>query len=643
MNHRISSFEFVRKVLSAAAILAAAFFVTGLLDGTRAQAQTYESWTATADNFTNGADWNPAITGATTDWPNDNNGLSVLYRPLLTNGGTIYYVGPTEDDPFDPNWTNTVDQIAIGPASGASASSGTNTFIMMGGSLTLGDSGGADLAVGGYSVNSISNNAVFTMTGGLLDDTNDTASSSDASLYVATGSNAPATVNLDGGTANFNNVYIAGRGVGVVNVDGADVNINGDSYGNSSSGGTPAYYISIGYGSSGTLSANGEGAGTLNLISGELDLTNAEYLSIGGRCNSATLNVSGGELDTPKIQWGFGTNGKITNMFNLSGGLVNVGSGGLTHDGTESNRLVISGGTFSTLFGQSWSDDGSLTVTITNVPGPGIATFAPSQGASIKISSVMRGPGSFNAAGPGQVILAGANAYTGSTMVSGGTLTLENTIESANIVVAGGATFDLTSLPIVLTLTSQTVSNSSSTVTLNGSINTGTGTVSLTYNGVIPSFTVTSGTTTLSSNTKFYINNTGSPLAIGSYPIVTAGNGGSVAVSGSLPAVTVNGAGIAAGTTASLALNDGGLDLVVSPPVNTTPTNIVISVTVNQLTLTWPMDHTGWELQAQTNSLSTGLSTNWADVSGSTTTNQMVIPVAPNNGSVFYRLVYPPQ
>jgi len=46
-------------------------------------------------------------------------------------------------------------------------------------------------------------------------------------------------------------------------------------------------------------------------------------------------------------------------------------------------------------------------------------------------------------------------------------------------------------------------------------------------------------------------------------------------------------------------------------------------------------------LQTQTNSLAVGLSTNWATVANSTTTNLMVIPIVTANGSVFYRLVYP--
>lgn len=75
--------------------------------------------------------------------------------------------------------------------------------------------------------------------------------------------------------------------------------------------------------------------------------------------------------------------------------------------------------------------------------------------------------------------------------------------------------------------------------------------------------------------------------------------------------------------------------------VSSNPTNIVFSLTANnQLTLSWPADHIGWTLQAQTNSLSVGLGANWVNVTGSSTTNQVVIPISLTNGSVFYRLIY---
>jgi hypothetical protein len=82
--------------------------------------------------------------------------------------------------------------------------------------------------------------------------------------------------------------------------------------------------------------------------------------------------------------------------------------------------------------------------------------------------------------------------------------------------------------------------------------------------------------------------------------------------------------------------------LVVGSVVNPAPTNLGKSISGNQLTLSWPSDHTGWTLQAQTNSRSIGLSGAWFDVSGSATTNQMTMPVNPASPTVFYRLRYAP-
>ena len=75
--------------------------------------------------------------------------------------------------------------------------------------------------------------------------------------------------------------------------------------------------------------------------------------------------------------------------------------------------------------------------------------------------------------------------------------------------------------------------------------------------------------------------------------------------------------------------------------VATNPTNITSSVVGSTLHLAWPADHTGWTLEAQTNTLSVGLSTNWVRIPGSSASNQLSVPIVPGNGSVFYRLVYP--
>ena len=81
--------------------------------------------------------------------------------------------------------------------------------------------------------------------------------------------------------------------------------------------------------------------------------------------------------------------------------------------------------------------------------------------------------------------------------------------------------------------------------------------------------------------------------------------------------------------------------LLIGTPVATNPTNISYSISGGNLTLVWPVDHTGWQLQVQTNPLTFGLGTNWVTVPGSDLTNQMLLPVNSMDGSVFFRLRFP--
>ena len=86
-------------------------------------------------------------------------------------------------------------------------------------------------------------------------------------------------------------------------------------------------------------------------------------------------------------------------------------------------------------------------------------------------------------------------------------------------------------------------------------------------------------------------------------------------------------------------LVDGTLRIAVTAMNPTNITAVVIGG--NTLQLSWPVDHKGWSLQAQTNSADIGLSTNWFTVPGSSAVNEMTVPIDPANGSVFFRLAYP--
>lgn len=82
--------------------------------------------------------------------------------------------------------------------------------------------------------------------------------------------------------------------------------------------------------------------------------------------------------------------------------------------------------------------------------------------------------------------------------------------------------------------------------------------------------------------------------------------------------------------------------LLVTPPIPTTPTNLSFSVSSGILTLSWPSNYLGWSLQVQTDSLMTGLSTNWIVVPGSSSVITTNVPLSKTNAAVFYRLMYQP-
>jgi len=67
------------------------------------------------------------------------------------------------------------------------------------------------------------------------------------------------------------------------------------------------------------------------------------------------------------------------------------------------------------------------------------------------------------------------------------------------------------------------------------------------------------------------------------------------------------------------------------------PTNITYTVSGSELVLNWPAGQ-GWNLQAQTNNLNVGITTNWSTISGATP--PFTNAIDPANPTVFYRLKY---
>jgi autotransporter-associated beta strand protein len=223
--------------------------------------------------------------------------------------------------------------------------------------------------------------------------------------------------------------------------------------------------------------------------------------------------------------------------------------------------------------------------------------------------------------------LNGANTYTGPTTVSVGVLAGTGSIAGpvtvqTNGSIGGGSGPAIGTLTIGNNLTldgnvfirvnkSLYPAQSNDMVSVSGALaNIGTGTVTVTN----------SGGGSLAVGDRFQIFS--QPVTSGSTLVVTGGGmnwTNRLAVDGSITALSI------------------------ANTVNPNPTNIVFTVSGSTLNLSWPVDHTGWVLQSQTNSVAVGLSTNWESVPGSGSANTATFTANPGNGAVFYRLVLPAQ
>jgi autotransporter-associated beta strand protein len=244
--------------------------------------------------------------------------------------------------------------------------------------------------------------------------------------------------------------------------------------------------------------------------------------------------------------------------------------------------------------------------------------------------------------GNGTLALKGIETYTGPTLITNGTLQVDGQLDVGAVTVATNATLGgkgTINGPVtvlaggtlapgdsigVVTIGVLTINNN---LTIGGNLN-----IELNKSGSTPTSdrAVVSGNLNNAGTGTISVTNLGPALVQGdtftlfSKPLV---NGGSL---------TVTGANVI--WTNKLAV-DG--TIAVATVISTSPTNITFSVSGNTLTLSWPLDHTGWILQAQTNAPGVGIRTNWSTVPGSASVNQVVIPMNPANGSAFYRLISP--
>ena len=226
--------------------------------------------------------------------------------------------------------------------------------------------------------------------------------------YVGVTAGDAATLNINGGTVNFNNATF-GTGNGYLNV-GANaasakgtININGANL-------NVGTWLKLG-GHFNTVTGN-TSTNTLTITNGVVtvgggsDATNNGVLFMNGGTGDATANTglstltlnNAGTLTVAQIQ--AGNNG--TKTINFNGGTLNAGLG--------ASNLFLSAAT-------------SLTA---NVQNGGVTINSGANSITIAAALVANGTGGLTKTGAGALTLTGANTYTGSTTVNAGSLLVNN-------------------------------------------------------------------------------------------------------------------------------------------------------------------------------------------------------------------------
>ena len=590
--------------------------LTGGIANNSAALQTINLGLTFATNITiNGGAAGIVIGGGLT---NNLAGTTNYTTVTLAGTGTLADLLASTNSPGGTNVLNlnapgTVWNIADNP--GALATTAPWALNIANGTLNYGSGSGApNLTITAFDVpqdNYVGNGAGAT---GTLNFTNGTFTTV-GRLDTALSANSTGVVNQVGGTLNIGYQFQGANGGGtnelsIVNLSGGTMNINA---------GTGQFYVAS------------RGTGTLNLSGGTLTCStldvsrNASGNAVG---SVGIVNLNGGNLIATSV--GTATANAQTNTafgsaatFNFNGGTLVAGSSTATFmQGSQVapviplNAIVKAGGAFIS------SSNHNVTI---DVPLQHDSTLgATADGGLVKL-------------GTGTLILTNANTYTGLTVVSNGNLVVNGSIGAGAVTVlsgslqgtgsvGGNATINGNIIPATagnlgtFTVTSNLTLNGTATLYLNQSTAT---------NDVLQAGTVTYGGTLTVTNLA------GTPVAGNSFHLFNAGSYGGTFAATNLPPL---GSGLGWNWNPAV----GTLSVIAT--VNTTPTNLVSVVAGNVLTLSWPADHIGWRLVAQTNSISTGLvaDTNaWFTVSGSTATNLLNITIDPSQGTVFYQMVYP--
>jgi autotransporter-associated beta strand protein len=422
--------------------------------------------------------------------------------------------------------------------------------------------------------------------------------------------NAGTTIITNGGSilaSRLQTIIAYGGGSATVIVDGGTLAVSNDVL---------AVGLTAG---NGTLIVNNgtvfHGGGTGGAFGGPNNLV------VGANGATGVLTINGGQVLNSQALW-LGQNATGSGTLNLNGGLVRTLV--VANNGTPATSVAnFNGGTL-----QPATNSADFLQVPSMVMSNGLVLDDNGFAVSISSQPLQSGDG-FNGGlikkGAGTVYLDNANSYTGTTVVTNGTLAGVGSVTGPMVVAPAGTlgagdAGGIGSFSINNNLTIQgnamlRIDKSAGTPSQDQVIVSG----NIIYGGILIVTNTTSDATPLTTSDTFQL-----------FSVTGTKSGNFAGISGS------PGTGLAYQFTPA-----SGVLSIITQTIATNPTNITFSVSGSTLTLSWPFDHLGWILQSQTNSINVGLSANWFDVIGSGSSTQAVVNINPANPTVFYRLRSP--
>ncbi|MFZ0435497.1 MAG: autotransporter-associated beta strand repeat-containing protein, partial [Chthoniobacterales bacterium] len=330
---------------------------------------------------------------------------------------------------------------------GFGATSSNNSVLVTSNSLWT-NSGGMNVGFTGSGNNLVMSNGGRVANGfgtiGFL------AESSNNSVQV-TGNNSTWT------NSNELNVGLSGSSNSLVISDGGMVANGGGIIGNASTSSNNSVLVTGSdslWSNSGALTVGYAGAGSLTVANGAT--VTASGITIASQSGSAgTLNIgslggadSAGTIAAATISFGSGMgilNFNQINSVTITNVIAGPGNGVINQFGSGTTILTGNNSGFSGLTtitnGTLQIGDGvaaGASVSTGNFTNDSLLSFVPTATDTYTLSGNISGSGSITQRGNGTLILSGNNTYTGTTLISAGTLQLNGTNSAGDISVSGG-------------------------------------------------------------------------------------------------------------------------------------------------------------------------------------------------------------